>query len=281
MNAIEDVEAIRSFCRAAERPLGFVPTMGALHDGHLSLVRAARGGDRTVLASVFVNPTQFGPGEDYQRYPRDLARDLGALDAAGVDAVFAPDAAAMYAADHDTWVDIPCLTGRLEGASRPGHFRGVLTIVLKLLHIVGPDRLYVGQKDAQQAILIRRMLEDLDVPTRLEVCPTVREPDGVAMSSRNRYLEGEERAAATVLNRALRHAESLWSAGIRDGGALRRAMRATLDEEPLAEPVYVSVADPATLDELEAIEGRALASLAVRIGAARLIDNTLLGGGRL
>jgi len=256
--------------------LGLVPTMGFLHEGHLALVRRARAENDHVAVSIFVNPTQFGPHEDLARYPRDLPRDLDLLRREGVDLVFAPTVVEMYPPDYHTYVVVEEITERLEGQARPGHFRGVATVVAKLFNIVRPTRAYFGQKDAQQVVVIQHMVRDLDFDLEIVVCPTVREPDGLALSSRNVYLNPAERQAATVLYRALQRAAELYAAGERDAGVLRRSMLELIDAEPLARPDYVSVADLGTLVELERVEGRALASLAVRIGTTRLIDNMLL-----
>ncbi len=250
--------------------------MGYLHEGHLSLVRRARAECDHVGVSLFVNPTQFGPNEDLSRYPRDLERDLRLLQAEGVDLVWTPSPEIVYPPGFQTWVTVEDVSRPLEGAHRPGHFRGVATVVAKLFNAFTPDRAYFGQKDAQQVVVIRRMARDLNFPLEIVVCPTVREPDGLAMSSRNAYLNPEERQAATVLHRALTAACEAWQHGERDGEALRALMQSILAAEPLANPEYVSVADPDTLEELERVEGRALLSLAVRIGRTRLIDNVLL-----
>lgn len=258
--------------------VGLVPTMGYLHEGHLALVAAARAANAIVAVSIFVNPAQFGPNEDFSRYPRDEARDLRLLAAAGVDWVFLPPPAEMYPPGYQTYVEVRDVTTRLEGAVRPGHFAGVATVVAKLFNLVQPTRAYFGQKDAQQVVVLRRMVRDLNFPLELVVRPTEREPDGLARSSRNVYLNPEERVAALCLSRALHAAEAQWQAGARNGATLRAAMQAVLDAEPLARPDYVSVADPETLEELQAIapgQG-ALASLAVRIGRTRLIDNVVL-----
>lgn len=257
--------------------LGLVPTMGFLHAGHLSLVRRARADNDHVAVSIFVNPTQFGPHEDFARYPRDVARDLDLLQREGVDLVFAPDISEMYPPGYHTYVIVEEITERLEGLARPGHFRGVATVVAKLFNIVQPTRAYFGQKDAQQAVVIQQMVRDLNFDLEIVVCPTVREPDGLAMSSRNVYLNPDERRAATVLYRALQRANHLYASGERDASAIRHAMLDLIEAEPLARPDYVSLANPRTLVELERVEGRALASLAVRIGTTRLIDNMLLG----
>lgn len=253
--------------------------MGYLHEGHLALVRRARRENELAVVSIYVNPTQFAPTEDLSRYPRDLERDLGLLREAAVDFVFVPGDDVMYPAGFQSSVVVREVTKPLEGARRPAHFEGVTTVVAKLFNIVGPTRAYFGQKDAQQTVVIRQMVRDLDFNVEIVVCPTTREADGLAMSSRNKYLEGEQRAAATVLYRALRAAEHLWSDGTRDGEVLRAAMWTTLTAEPLARVDYVSVADPATLAEWSGSipEGSGvLLSLAVFIGHTRLIDNFLL-----
>jgi pantoate--beta-alanine ligase len=276
MEVIETIAAFRQ-ARARFGRLGLVPTMGYLHAGHLSLVRQARAECGAVAVSIFVNPTQFGPSEDLARYPRDLTRDLRLLEAELADLVFAPSIAEMYPAGYGTSVEVRGVTEMLEGAVRPGHFAGVATVVCKLLNIVQPTRAYFGQKDAQQTVVVRAMARDLNMPAEIVVCPTVREPDGLAMSSRNVYLTPEERRAAVALVRALRAAQARYVAGERAAEALRGAMREALDAEPLAQAEYVSAADPLTLRELEGtVEAGALLSLAVRFGKTRLIDNLLL-----
>ena len=265
--------------RALGGSVGFVPTMGALHEGHLSLVRRARDENAEVAASVFVNPAQFGPREDLAAYPRALERDLGLLEREGVALVFVPEDGAMYPPGFETWVEPGGLAARLEGERRPGHFRGVLTVVAKLLNALEPDRAYFGQKDAQQAILIRRMARDLDFATDVVVCPIVRERDGLAMSSRNVYLSAEERKAAAVLARALEAASVAWDAGERRGDVLRRTALTILATEPLATPDYVSAADPSTLLESDGPARHLLISMAVRFGATRLLDNVVLPHG--
>lgn len=257
-------------------PVGFVPTMGYLHDGHLSLVRAAKEQCASVVVSIFVNPTQFGPNEDLDAYPRDLERDLRLLREAGVDLVWTPTPEVMYPEGYQTWVTVEKLTQPLEGARRPGHFRGVTTVVAKLFNAVRPDKAFFGQKDAQQAAVIRRMTLDLSYPIEIVVCPTQREADGLAMSSRNTYLSPEEREAATVLYRALKAAEAAYKAGERNADVLRQVMRDTILAEPLAELQYVSCADYDTLEELQFVQGKALLSMAVFIGKTRLIDNLVL-----
>lgn len=256
--------------------MGLVPTMGYLHDGHLSLVRSSKRDNAHTAATIFVNPTQFAPSEDLARYPRDEARDLALLEAEGVDAVFTPTAEEMYAPDASTYVDVEGLTSRLEGASRPTHFRGVTTVVLKLFNITQPDRAYFGQKDAQQLAVVRRMVRDLDVPVEVVGMPIVREPDGVAMSSRNVNLTPEQRPAARVLSRSLRLAESLVSAGQRDAAEVRASLESLIGAEHLATVDYVSVADVESLEELTRIAGPALVSVAVRFGGTRLIDNVTI-----
>ena len=263
----------------ADHTVGFVPTMGYLHEGHLALVRRARAENDHVAVSIFVNPKQFGPTEDLSRYPRDLERDLAMLAEAGVAYVFAPGVAEMYPDDHQTSVAVAHVTQPLEGARRPTHFEGVTTVVAKLFNIIRPTRAYFGQKDAQQAAVIRQMVRDLNFDLKLIICPTVREADGLAMSSRNKYLDAAQRPAATVLYRALRAAEAQWAAGVRDGAALREAMMSTLATEPLARVDYVSAADPQTLLEWAgpvSPGAGVLLSMAVFMGQTRLIDNIVL-----
>jgi len=257
---------------------GLVPTMGALHEGHLSLVRRARAECDSVGVSIFVNPAQFGSGEGLDRYPRDLDRDLMALQALGVDLVWAPPPQVVYPGAFQTWVTVEEVTRGLEGERRPGHFRGVATVVAKLFNLFTPNRAYFGQKDAQQVTVIRRMAQDLDFPVEIVVCPTVRAPDGIALSSRNSYLSPREREAATVLFRALSAARTEYEGGQRDAGALRAAMKAILDTEPLAHAEYISASDPETLSELDRVDDGVLLSLAVCIGGTRLIDNFLIQG---
>jgi len=279
MQVVKTVADVRRIRKELAGTWGLVPTMGFLHAGHISLVERARGENTRVGASVFVNPTQFGPGEDLAAYPRDLERDLGLLEQAGADLVWVPSAEEVYPSDYRTFVDVEGVTMPLEGAARPGHFRGVATVVAKLLNVFLPDRAYFGQKDAQQVVVIRQMVRDLNFPIELVVCPTVREADGLAMSSRNVYLTPEQRAAATVLYRALSAARDVWTSGERDGEQLRQAMRRVLEAEPLARTEYISAADPRTLEELGPASRGVLLSMAVRIGKARLIDNLLLGDG--
>ena len=273
----QSIEEVRVRRGGLPEPVGFVPTMGFLHEGHLSLVQMARKENASVVVSIFVNPTQFAPNEDLETYPRDLDRDLALLEPEGVDLVFVPDAEVMYAPADATWVQVEGISKRLEGASRPTHFRGVATVVTKLLNIAQPQRVYFGQKDAQQAVILQRMIRDLAFPVEARIGPTVREPDGLAMSSRNTYLKPDERAAATVLYRSLEGARQLWNDGERDPRVLRQSVESMLATEPLAKPDYVSVADTATLEELEAPAPQALISLAVRFGKTRLIDNVIVG----
>lgn len=283
MKIIHTATEFREAERAAERPLGLVPTMGYLHAGHLSLVRRARADNRTVAASVFVNPAQFGANEDLATYPRDLDGDLEKLRREGADIVFAPSAAEMYPPGFAASVDAGAIAERLEGASRPGHFRGVATVVCKLLAIARPDNAYFGQKDAQQLLVIRRVNADLNLGANIVAMPTVRDPDGLALSSRNARLSADARQSALALPRALRLAESLYADGARDANAIRALMAATLNAAPGVSLEYVSVADARTLAELDVIDSDrpALASLAARAGGVRLIDNAVLGEGSL
>jgi len=255
---------------------GLVPTMGFLHRGHLSLVEQARAECDHVGVSIFVNPTQFGPGEDLDRYPRDLDRDLGLLADLGVEVVWTPTPEEMYASGFQTWVTVEDVSAPLEGKHRPGHFRGVATVVAKLFNAFTPDRAYFGQKDAQQVAVIQQMARDLNFPVEVVVCPTVREPDGLALSSRNVYLDPAERQAATVLFRALTAARGAFESGERDADVLRAILSSTVAAEPLAREEYVSAADPETLDELDQVTGGVLLSMAVRVGKTRLIDNVVL-----
>ena len=264
--------------RATFPTLGLVPTMGFLHEGHLSLVQRARADCGATAVSIFVNPTQFGPGEDLARYPRDLDRDLRLLNNVGADLVFIPEVEEVYPSGFSTYVTVEGVTTGLEGGLRPGHFRGVATVVCKLLNIAQANKAFFGQKDAQQSVVIRQMVRDLAISTEIVIVPTMRESDGLAMSSRNVYLSLEDRHAASVLFRALRAAEQRYAAGEHNAEALRDAVRATLASEPRGIPDYISCADPRTLVELDTIDERgALLSLAVRFGKTRLLDNVLLG----
>lgn len=277
MRVIKTWAEVRNVRAALPDPFGLVPTMGFLHAGHLSLVRRARAECASVGVSIFVNPTQFGPQEDLGAYPRNLERDLQLLEPEGVDTVWVPPVEEVYPVGFQTWVTVDMVSQGLEGARRPGHFRGVATVVAKLFNAFQPKRAYFGQKDAQQAVVIQRMALDLGFPIEVVVCPTVREPDGLAMSSRNVYLNPAERKAATVLYRALCAARDAFEAREREAEALRQIMSATLTSEPLAQPAYVSAANPATLEELAGPVERALLSMAVYMGKTALIDNVLVG----
>ena len=269
-------DELRAVLASAERPVGLVPTMGWLHEGHRSLMRQARAENFTTVVTIFVNPRQFNRPDDFERYPRNEARDIAIADDEVVDIVWAPPVDEVYPPGFDTTVSVGAVAGPLEGAARPGHFDGVATVVAILFALVGAERAYFGQKDVQQVMVIRQMARDLALPTAVIACPTVREPDGLAISSRNVHLSATERAAAPALHRALAAARDRWEAGERSGEALRAEMRRVLADEPLADVDYVSVADGLTLGELAEIDGPALLSLAVRFGATRLIDNELL-----
>jgi pantoate--beta-alanine ligase len=269
-------EELRAALASAARPVGLVPTMGWLHEGHRSLMRQARAENSTTVVTIFVNPRQFNRPDDFERYPRNEARDIAIADDESVDIVWAPPVDEVYPPGFDTTVSVGAVAGPLEGAARPGHFDGVATVVAILFALVGAERAYFGQKDAQQVMVIRQMARDLALATAVIACPTVREPDGLAISSRNVHLSPAERAAAPVLHRTLAAARDRWEAGERSGEALRAEMRRVLADEPLADVEYVSVADGVTLRELAVIDGPALLSLAVRFGATRLIDNELL-----
>jgi len=276
MKVIETIDEMRQLRLKLAEPVGFVPTMGYLHEGHLSLVRQARRENPSLVVSIFVNPTQFGPQEDFKQYPRDPQRDLALLENANTDIVFMPSADEMYPPQFSSWVEVGRVTERLEGASRPGHFRGVATVVAKLFNIVQPTRAYFGQKDAQQAIVIKKMVADLNMNIEIVILPTVREPDGLAISSRNIYLNPKERQAAVVLYQALCLAQKLWVQGETNAQTIRQQMTDLIQKEPLATIDYVSVADAETLGELQRVKPPALVSLAVRIGKTRLIDNVVL-----
>lgn len=278
MQIASSIAEMRELRRQLPEPVGFVPTMGFLHEGHLSLVRRARAENKSVVASIFVNPTQFGPNDDFEAYPRDEERDLAQLEAENTDVILMPQPSEMYPVDASSWVVVEGLTDGLEGAARPGHFRGVTTIVAKLFNIVEPTRSYFGQKDAQQALVIQKMAKDLNMNLEVIVCPTVREPDGLAMSSRNVYLNPDERRSALVLNESLKLAQQLFDDGERDAGLIKRKMREMIEREPKSEIDYISIADTSTLAELDRIEDGALVSLVVKIGKPRLLDNVILGG---
>jgi pantoate--beta-alanine ligase len=278
VKTIRTIGEVRAELAEAPRPVGLVPTMGAFHDGHLSLMRAARGQNATVVVSLFVNPSQFGPSEDLAAYPRDEAGDAQLAQAEGADFVFAPAVQEVYPDGFDTTVEVGGLTEPLDGAARPGHFKGVTTVVTKLFNIVGPDVAYFGQKDAQQALVIHKLVRDLNMPVRIEVCPTVREPDGLALSSRNAYLGAEERERALALSRALRAAERTVDLGVLDAAAVIEAARGELDAAGI-EPEYLELRSATDLTPAERVNGSTLLAVAARIGRARLIDNTVLKGG--
>jgi len=274
VKAIQDLIQLR---KDFPSPVGLVPTMGYLHQGHLSLVERARNECASVIVSIFVNPTQFGPQEDLDSYPRDLSRDLKLLEEFGVDLIWIPKKEEIYPSDFQTWVTVEEVTQRLEGAMRPGHFRGVTTIVAKLFNAIQPDKSYFGQKDAQQAVVIRRMVKDLSYPIEIVICPTIREPDGLAMSSRNVYLTPQERKSATILFKALSAAENAYMDGVQDADVLREIMSDITSSEPSARIDYISCADPDNLNELSGPVKLALLSMAVKFGDTRLIDNILIG----
>ncbi len=277
MKVVETVAELKKVRDRLPGPLGFVPTMGYLHEGHLVLVRRARAENASVAVSIFVNPTQFGPSEDFKQYPRNPQRDLSLLKKEGVELVFMPPVAEIYPPGFDSWVEVGKIAERLEGASRPGHFRGVATVVARLFELVRPDRAYFGQKDAQQLLVIKRMVADLDMGLEVVAVPTVREADGLAMSSRNTYLSPEERGQAAALYRALTLAQRLYAEGERDAETIRQRMTALIQKQPLAQIGYVSIADAETLEELKVVKPPALVSMAVRIGRTRLIDNLVMG----
>jgi pantoate--beta-alanine ligase len=276
MKVVKTIAGLRKLRLKLPEPVGFVPTMGYLHQGHLALVRQARAENPSVVVSIFVNPTQFGPQEDFARYPRNPERDLALLEKERVDLVFMPTAEEMYPPKFNSWVEVGGITEKLEGASRPGHFRGVATVVAKLFNIVQPDKAYFGQKDAQQLIIIKKMASDLDMNLEVIAVPTVRESDGLAMSSRNTYLNPEERKQAVVLYQALKLAQKLNTEGEKDAESIRQQMTDLIQKQPLAKIDYISIADAETLDELEIVKPPALVSLAVRFGKTRLIDNVVL-----
>ncbi len=273
MQVVRAIAETRALRQKLSGTVGFVPTMGYLHEGHLALVRWARRENSAVIVSIYVNPAQFGPREDFGAYPRDLDRDLELLQREGTDIVFVPLDEEVYPPGFSSWVDVGKVTEKLEGASRPGHFRGVATIVAKLFNIVQPTRAYFGQKDAQQVVVVKKMVADLNMDLEVVIVPTVRESDGLAMSSRNTYLSPKERQAATILFRALELAQRLRRGGEKDAGEIRRRMAALVQKERLACVDYVSIADAETLEELNLLDRPAVASLAVRIGKTRLIDN--------
>ena len=276
MLTVSTLADLRTARLSVSGTVGLVPTMGYLHEGHLSLVRRAKQECDHVVVSIFVNPTQFGPQEDLSRYPRDPDRDLSLIEPLGTDLVWMPTAESMYPQGYQTWVEVEAMTRPLEGSVRPGHFRGVTTVVAKLFNGVQPHKAYFGQKDAQQAAVIRQMARDLNFPIEIVICPIIREPDGLAMSSRNVYLDPEQRKAATVLYRSLSAAKAAYKSGERDAERLRQIMKDMLASEPLAQMQYVSCADYDTLEEVDKVTGKALLSMAVFVGKTRLIDNFVL-----
>jgi pantoate--beta-alanine ligase len=276
MKVIETIDEMKQIRAKVSDSVGFVPTMGYLHEGHLSLVKRAREENSTMIASIFVNPTQFGPSEDFDSYPRDYPRDLTMLKEAKADFVFMPSVAEMYPPLFDSWVEVGEVSRHLEGTSRPTHFRGVTTVVAKLFNIVQPTKAYFGQKDAQQLFVIKKMVKDLNMNLEVVACPTVREADGLAMSSRNAYLKPDERKAAAVLYQSLKLAQQLWSQGEKDAEKIRHKMTELIQKQPLAHIDYISITDNETLKELQEVMPPALVSLAVKIGKPRLIDNIML-----
>jgi pantoate--beta-alanine ligase len=280
IRTVETLAELRTARSQLDEPVGLVPTMGYLHQGHLSLVQQAKRKCRTVVASIFVNPTQFGPNEDLEAYPRDLPSDLELLEAGGCDLVWIPTPEIMYPSGFQTWVNLEKVTLQLEGERRPGHFRGVATVVAKLFNAVQPQKAYFGQKDAQQVVVIRQMARDLNFQVAIEVCPTVREPDGLAMSSRNTYLTPEGRQAATVLYRALWAARQAYESGERQTSRLQQVMADLINREPLVRLQYTAISDPETLEDLQMVGDEGLFSMAVYLGDTRLIDNFLLQKGQ-
>lgn len=277
MKIVESIEEFKKARARLSEPVGFVPTMGFLHEGHLSLVRRARQECASVVVSIYVNPTQFGPKEDFSKYPRDLKRDLELLKSENANLVWTPSDEIMYPSGYQTWVIVDEVTKPLEGSIREGHFKGVATVVTKLFNAVQPSRAYFGQKDAQQAAVIRQMVRDLNFPIKIIVCPTIREPDGLAMSSRNIYLNPDERKAAVVLSRGLFKSLAAFNSGEHEAASLKKIVLDTLATEPLVKIQYVSCTNPDTLQELDGQVGRGLISLAVTISKTRLIDNVLVG----
>jgi pantoate--beta-alanine ligase len=276
LQIIETIAEMKKIRRSLRGTVGFVPTMGYLHEGHLTLVRRSREANEITVASIFVNPTQFGPGEDFDRYPRDYPRDFALLEKEKTDFVFLPPPQEMYPAGYNTWIEVCQVTDRLEGAIRPGHFRGVATVVAKLFNIVEPTRAYFGQKDAQQCVAVKKMAADLNMNLEIVIVPTVREADGLAMSSRNVYLSPEERLQAPVLYQALSTAHVMWAEGEQAAHNLRQAMLKIIGRKALGKIEYISIADAVTLKELDQAEPPAVISLAVKFGKTRLIDNILL-----
>ena len=276
MKTVDTIREMQTIRKQISGSIGFVPTMGYLHEGHLELVRRARAENDIAIVSIFVNPTQFGPKEDFEKYPRDTERDLSLLRSVGTDYVFMPAAVDMYPPGFNSWVVVEGVTVHLEGAARPGHFRGVATVVAKLFNIVQPDRAYFGQKDAQQCVVIKKMVKDLAMPLDIVIVPTVREPDGLAMSSRNVYLTAEMRRQAPVLHQSLKLAQKLWESGEKDAAAIKREMTQLIQKQPLGIIEYISIADADTLEEIEILRAPVLISMVVRFGKTRLLDNIIL-----
>ena len=274
--SIEQVRSCVKDVRSQGKSVGFVPTMGALHAGHVSLIKAAKEKCDFVVVSIFVNPTQFGPDEDFDKYPRPIEKDAVICEQAGVDLVFNPTASEMYKAENITWVDVEKLAEHLCGRSRPGHFHGVTTVCAKLFNIVRPDFAFFGQKDAQQAIIIKRMVADLNMDMEVVICPIVREDDGLAMSSRNKYLSAEQRSQALLLHKSLLHGEKLVKEGLRDCAEIKQQMTEILNGSPLISVEYISIVDIETLADVEEITEMALIALAVKLGQTRLIDNIIV-----
>jgi len=282
MKVAKTIKSVRRLVKATQstgKKIGFVPTMGALHIGHISLIEAAKKKCDFVVVSIFVNPTQFGPGEDFAKYPRPIEADLKMCRKAGVDVVFAPTPREMYPAENLTWVDVEKLSEPLCGKFRPSHFRGVATVCAKLFNIVTPDIAYFGQKDAQQAIIIKRMVADLNMPLKIVVCPTVREKNGLAMSSRNQYLTPQQRKDAAYIYKSLRKCRQMIKQGGRDTKKIIAEMRKVLKQIPSAEIQYISIVDAETLQNIDKVAGKVLAAVAVKIGSTRLIDNILIEAG--
>jgi len=276
MKVIETVAEMKRIRRQLAEPVGLVPTMGYLHEGHSTLVRNAKSENASAVATIFVNPTQFGPKEDFAKYPRDPQRDLAMLEREKTDVVFMPPVDEMYPPKCNTWVVVEKVTERLEGAARPGHFRGVATVVAKLFNIVEPAKAYFGQKDAQQVVVIEKMVADLNMNIEVVVVSTVREPDGLAMSSRNVYLNPQERQGATVLYKSLNLAQQLWSKGERSSERIRQQMTALIKKEPLGDIEYISIANAETLEELDTVKVPAVVSMVIKFGKTRLLDNIIL-----
>jgi pantoate--beta-alanine ligase len=279
MKVAKTIELVRSLvndARSHGKIIGLVPTMGALHIGHISLIEAARKKCDFVVVSIFVNPTQFGPGEDFERYPRPIEKDLEMCENAGVDVVFTPPVEQMYPSKNITWVNVEKITEPLCGRSRPGHFRGVSTVCTKLFNIVAPDIAFFGQKDAQQVAVIQAMVQDLNMPLEIVVCPTVREPDGLAISSRNQYLGKQERADAVYVYKSLKKCREMFESGITETSKIIAEMKKVLHQKPSIEIEYINIVDAKTLEDINKIEGKTLVAVAVRLGRTRLIDNILI-----